>query len=141
MFQIKSLLLCHCIYSWHMSLKKYGSHIANMSHSAIMLNEHIDPAFCIYVPKHNKLQYLVHILLSCTCQKQICPSNATYANYLMCRYEITIILYMPNMNLLQSTMWLRTLVHIQFTLLAYVPDKCLPLCIYMSICTVTVVYL
>ena len=52
-----------------MSLNKYSHHTANMTHTAITLNGHMDQHFCIHVPIHKKLYHLFHMLLPCICRK------------------------------------------------------------------------
>ena len=42
---IMSPSACLCIHIWHTSLDKYGWHIANMTHTAIMRNEDSDLTF------------------------------------------------------------------------------------------------
>ena len=60
-----SILYSHVnIHMFGMSLNKYGCHIANMRHTAIMLCDHTDPTFCIQTLKHNKLQHILHMLLT-----------------------------------------------------------------------------
>ena len=54
--------------------------LANMANMAIMLHGHIDPPFPDMCAKTQPMQYLLHMLLPCMCQQQICPSNATYEN-------------------------------------------------------------
>ena len=44
------------------------------------------------------------ILLPYMCQQQICPSNATYANKSMCRYETIMLVYLPHMSSLKATL-------------------------------------
>ena len=57
----------------------------------------------------------------------------------MCTYE-TLSVYMPHMNLLQSTMWLGTLVYIHVTLLKHASEKiCLPHHTYICHWTTTMV--
>ena len=49
--------------------------------------------------ENNKVQLLNTISLPYRCHKQICPSNATHANYFMCRHQIaTMSVYVPHMN-------------------------------------------
>ena len=49
---------------------KNGCHIPNMSHTAIMLNGHIDPTFCTYLPEHTKCNsYFTHSCQICTRNK------------------------------------------------------------------------
>ena len=58
----------------------------------------------------------------------------------MCRYETTMFLYIPHMDLLHWTIQSEALLYIHFTLLAYVSEqKCLPDCTYMSNCTSTTI--
>ena len=68
---IRYLLPYYCTYIWHMLLNKYGYNTENVRHKAIMLNGHINPTFCMHVPKHNQLQYLLHMLLPCMSHQQI----------------------------------------------------------------------
>ena len=63
---------------------------------------------------------------------------ATHANYFMYTYDITISVYVPDMNSMQSIMW-RALVYIYFTLMTHAYEQtCLPHCTYMSHCISTV---
>ena len=69
------------------------------------------------------------MLLQCTCQKVICSSIATYKPQVpisSCAYEITIPVYIPQMNPMQSTLWLGTLICIYFTQLAYTSEHICP---------------
>ena len=71
-----------------------------LSHTAIHAKWHIDLTYCIHEPKHSKLQYLLHLLLPCMCQQQICLSNVTYISQIqtnlcayirqLCQYECLI---------------------------------------------------
>ena len=57
-------------------------------------------------------------------KNKICLSNATYKPHMpirSCPHDTSMSVYMPPMNLLQSTMWTGTQVDMHFTLLAYAP--------------------
>ena len=70
------------------------------------------------------------------CQQQICPSNVIYANKFMCRYQTTMLLYIPHMSSLQSKLSPQALVYIHLTLLAYCHEHiCLLHQTTMSHCT------
>ena len=51
------------LYTYLMELNKYDRLIANMSHASIILHGHIDPTFFHILPKHNQMQYLLHIIV------------------------------------------------------------------------------
>ena len=52
----------------NISPKNYSYHFVKIGHSTIILNGHIEPIFCIHIPKHNQHIYF-------TCFHQICPRN------------------------------------------------------------------
>ena len=111
-------LTSHWTYIWHMSLNKYGCYIINITHTAIMLNGHIDPTFLPISTKiqpcctHNQLQQLFHTLLANMLPKQIWISNATYCH--ICKlvhmtWDSYVTIY--HRYELQSTMQPGALVH------------------------------
>ena len=102
------------LYTYDMSRNKYYCHIANMSHSPIILNRHIDKTFSV-LSKHNKLHYLLNILLPCKCPQQICISKGTYMPHM----QTISWMIMLNVSSLWSTVWPQTLVYIYFTLFPY----------------------
>ena len=110
---------------------KYGCHIENMSHTAIMLNGHVDPT---YLPIATRIQSSAtassHIIAKYV-PEQICPLNVTYANYFMCTYKALSSVYILHMNSIQSIMWPKALIYINFTLLAYAPKQ---ICMLHHIC-------
>ena len=59
------------LHTYLISLDKYDYHRANVIHTGVMANGHIHQTFCIFVPKHCQLQYLLHKLLPCKGQQQI----------------------------------------------------------------------
>ena len=73
--------------------------------------------------KPRKLQIFTVMLLPYICLQQICPSNSTYANYFMCRYETTMSVYVPHMNSLQSIMLPEALEYVYFTLMVYAHEQ------------------
>ena len=68
-FQITSILLSHCTLIEHMSLNKYGYHIANMSHTAIMLNGNIDPTF-LHICAKTQPTKIFHLHVIATCARK-----------------------------------------------------------------------
>ena len=53
--------------------------------------------------------------------------HVTYANYLMCRYQKTMSVYLHHINSMQPTVPSQALVYLHLTLLAYAPEQiCLP---------------
>ena len=86
---------------------------------------------------HHQHHVTRHILLLCTYQKLICPSNATYKPQIpisSCAHMSAS--YIPNgMN----NVIMNTDIH-TFTLLAYAPEIYIPHCPYMFYCT-SVVYI
>ena len=111
------------LYTSDMSLNKYGCHITNMSHTAIMVNGYLDPIPCTDVQKHYHLKYLLHMLLPHICQQEICLHMCKLVHMQMrqpchASYELTTI---------------RSIGIHNFTLLAYAPKLiCLQHCIQMS---------
>ena len=59
-------------HTYLMSLNKYTCHIENWTTTVIMLYGHINPVFLHILTKHNQLQHLLHMLLLCMGQQQIC---------------------------------------------------------------------
>ena len=116
-----------------MSLNKYGCHIANISHTVIIINEHIGPTLCIHVLNHNWLQLFS---LLCMCQRLIWTSNATYICN-MCKlvhvqtWENYINIYASYELTVTNSVTRSVGIHIS-TLLIYAPKQIfLPHCIYM----------
>ena len=81
------------LYRFFTSLNKYDCYIANMIHTGITLNKHLDPTFSHTSAKHNWLQYILHILLLSMFWQHICPSNATYVNKFMCTWHNYVSIY------------------------------------------------
>ena len=63
-----------------MSLNKYDCHIANITHTAIYTTGIQNQHFWIHVPKHNQVQYLLHMLSLYMGQQQICISICNIYN-------------------------------------------------------------
>ena len=143
--------VCLCTHIWHthishISLNKYGCHIANLSHTAIMLK-------WTYI--HNSFAYMCYNTTICniyfTCHYYV-YDNDKYATqmlhiwyiyklvhmqigenclYICASYELTAI----------NSMTRNTGIH-TFVLLSYAPEQiCQPHYINMSHCTTTVVYI
>ena len=72
------------VYIFEMSLNKYGHHIANMSHTAIMLHEHIDPTFMYMYAKTQAYaiptSQAIAMYVPATNMPLKCHIYATYAN-------------------------------------------------------------
>ena len=112
------------LYKYMTSLKKYGCHMAKISHTAIMLNEHI------YLKVWHQCAKTQSTTISTShyCQifaKLICPSNATYMQINSCAHETTMLIYMPHMNSMQSTKLPGVMVYIHYW---YMPHNILPSC-------------
>ena len=73
--------------------------------------------------KTGKMQLLFPMLLPYMCQKKYVPQFLHMQTTFMCRYEVSMSIYMPHMNSMESTMQPRVLVYIHFTLLAYAPEQ------------------
>ena len=82
----EQICLLHCIYMSHCTATV-----------VFIQNQH----WCTYQSKNNKLQLLFTMVLPYMCQQQICPSHATFANYLSCISWGS----MPHMNSLSSVIW------------------------------------
>ena len=60
-----------------------------------------------YIKSPKNLKQVLYTLLPNMCQKEICSPNAiysTYENQFICTYETTMSLYIPHMNVMQSTL-------------------------------------
>ena len=76
------------------------------------------------------------------CQQQICPSNATYANDFMCRYETTKPVYMYFIWTQCNEQCDHDHWHMYMPPYWYAPEQiCLPHCIYVFHCTSTLVFI
>ena len=91
----------------HISLIKYGCHIANIAHTAFILYRLTEPTMMHLCQNTTKMQHLLHRLLAYTCRKQIWPPNWTHAKYLAYTYVQYMSIYMPHMKVLASNMWPR----------------------------------
>ena len=88
---VPSLYTHVTVHIFVMSRNKYDYHIANMSHTAIMLNGHRFNIFTyMYQNSFSQLQYLPNMLLPLMNQQQIWPSHAKHTNYFMYRYKTTM---------------------------------------------------
>ena len=105
MLQIASLLHCQCTHIYHVSLTKYGCHLASMCHTAIMLYGHIDSTSLHACAKTQPTAIsTLHIIVMHVPETNITLKyhvEAQYADKFMCRYDTTCQ-YMSNMNSLQS---------------------------------------
>ena len=113
-FQINSLLLVSLYIYLTYITERYGCHIANLNHTAIMLNSIWIQHFCIYIPKHNQLHYLLHLVLP-----NMCLLSWAYMSSMQniwWPYMEDMHIYVPHMKSLASTMW-------QGVLLQYTTDQ------------------
>ena len=74
-FQIQSLLLCHCTHIWHVTKQIWLPHCKWESH-----NHHTEWENKPFIFSYTCQNYynIYFTSLPCMCQKQICPSNASY---------------------------------------------------------------
>ena len=120
--------LCQCTYIWHILLNNYSCHIANVSHTANMLNRHIDPTSLQTSAK--KQPSVIHTLSYChVCARYKYPKGS----YGRCTH-----MDVPLMKSLQSAMCQGAL----YTYLKYITEQIqLPHCTYTFYCTTTVEYI
>ena len=124
---------------------KYACNCAHICSTALLLWLTYRPYITVHTcPKINNLQQTLHGLLPNMYQKQIYPSNATYANYFMCTYQTTMSAPIPHMNLLHATVWAEALLYlhnISHYWHMHPKQICLPHLIHMSHCTNTIVHI
>ena len=82
----------------HLTLQhKYGCHIENMSHVAIMLKGHADPTYLSISAKMQPTVAATLYIIAKNVPETILPVKyyiyTTYANYSMCRYETSMSIY------------------------------------------------
>ena len=81
---------------------------------------HVDPALLhIQVKIHQTAPFFhaINIHVQKTNMPLRCHKYATYANYFMNTYETTMLVYIPHMNSMQSTMSTQAVVYKHFTLM------------------------
>ena len=91
------------LYTCGMTLKKYGCHIANMTHIDVMLLGNRYPTLFLICAKTPPIAISISNNIAIMSEEQIYPSNATYANDFMYRYDTAMSVQTPHMSSLQST--------------------------------------